>query len=80
MGPYKTATHDSFKYFLTIVNDFSSGTWTYLLSTKGNAFTILKSFISMEERQFNTKVKKAKSDNALELDSSISATTYFLSK
>lgn len=49
-GPYKTTTYDGFKYFLTIVDDFSRGTWTYLLSNKGNAFTILKSFIAMVER------------------------------
>lgn len=79
-GPYKTATHDIFKYFLTIVDDFSRGTWTYLLSTKGSAFTILKSFIYMVETQFNTKIKKVRSDNALEFGFSICATAYFLSK
>lgn len=78
-GPYKTTTYDGFKYFLIIVDNFSRGKWTYLLSAKGNAFTILKYFISMVERQFNTKIKKVRSDNALE-GSSISTTAYFLSK
>lgn len=46
-GPYKDCTYDDFKYFLTIADDFSRGTWTYLLSTKLNAFTVLKSFLAM---------------------------------
>lgn len=49
-GPYNSPTHDGFSYFLTIVDDFSRGTWTYLLSTKSNAFTTLKSFLTMVER------------------------------
>lgn len=41
-GPYKTTTHDGYKYFLTIVDNFIMSAWTYLLKTKGNAFTVLK--------------------------------------
>lgn len=69
-GPYQTPTYDGYEYFLTIVDDFSRGTWTFLLSTKSNAFTILKSFLAMIERQFNKKVKIIRSDNAWELGSS----------
>ncbi|XP_075103834.1 uncharacterized protein LOC142178393 [Nicotiana tabacum] len=56
-GPYNGATYDGFKYFLTIADDFSRGTWTYLLTNKSNVFTILKGFLAMVERQFNSKVK-----------------------
>ena len=66
-GPYKNATYNGFKYFLTIVDDYSRATWTYLLSTKINAFSMLKQFIFMVQRQFNNKVKPIRSDNALEL-------------
>jgi len=66
-GPYKHSTYNGYKYFLTIVDDYSRGTWTFLLSTKSNAFPTLKSFFAMVERQFNTKVKCIRSDNALEL-------------
>ncbi|XP_075102696.1 uncharacterized protein LOC142177534 [Nicotiana tabacum] len=68
-GPYNSATYDGFRYFLTIVDDFSRGTWTYLLTNKSNAFTILKGFLAMVERQFNSKVKTIRSDNAFELGS-----------
>lgn len=43
-GSYKTPTYNGYKYFLTIVDDFSRATWTYLLSTKSNAFSVLKCF------------------------------------
>lgn len=41
-GPYKCSTHNGYKYFLTIVDDYSRGTWTFLLTTKSNAFQFLK--------------------------------------
>ncbi|KAL8142831.1 hypothetical protein V2J09_015863 [Rumex salicifolius] len=30
-GPFQTPTHDGFKYFLTIVDDYSKVTWTHLV-------------------------------------------------
>lgn len=78
-GLYKTPTHNGFKYFLTIVDDFSRETWTFLLSTKANVFTILKHFLAMIERQFQTTVKILRSDNALELGSS-KETSLFLAE
>ncbi|XP_047267657.1 uncharacterized protein LOC124898079 [Capsicum annuum] len=66
-GPYKSPTHDGYRYFLTIVDDFSKMTWTYLLTAKSNAFPVFKSFIALIERQYNAKVKIVRSDNALEL-------------
>lgn len=56
-GPYKTTTYDGFKYFLTIVDNFSRGTWTYLLSNNDNAFTILKSFIAMVKDNLTPTLK-----------------------
>ncbi|XP_075077902.1 uncharacterized protein LOC142164245 [Nicotiana tabacum] len=78
-GPYKIPTHDGYKYFLTIVDDYSRGTWTYLLRTKSNAFPVLKSFLAMVERQFATKVKIIRSDNALELGSGSVLSSFFSS-
>nr|XP_009776989.1 PREDICTED: uncharacterized protein LOC104226654 [Nicotiana sylvestris] len=54
-------------YILEPMDNYSRGTWTFLLSSKSNAFPMLKSFLSMVERQFSTKVKMIRSDNALEL-------------
>ncbi|XP_074287642.1 uncharacterized protein LOC141612789 [Silene latifolia] len=56
-GPYHTATYNGYKYFLTIVDDFTRCTWTHLLTCKGNAFVFIKSFIQMVDTQFGRKVK-----------------------
>ena len=66
-GAFSTPTHDGFRYFLTIVNDCSRATWVYLLKPKSDVLTIFPNFIEMVERQFNTKVKGVRSDNAQEL-------------
>lgn len=66
-GPYNTPTYKGEKYFLTMVDDFSRSTWTFLLSTKSNAFPTLKAFLTLVERQFSPKLKMIKSDNAFEL-------------
>ncbi|XP_019261987.1 PREDICTED: uncharacterized protein LOC109239848 [Nicotiana attenuata] len=66
-GPFLVPTYNGYKYFLMIVDDFSQGTWTYLLSTKSNTFPVLKWFLCMVERQFASKLKVIRSDNALEL-------------
>ncbi|XP_070028960.1 uncharacterized protein [Nicotiana sylvestris] len=49
-GPYKVSIYNGYKYFLTIVNDYSRGTWTFSMSTKSNAFDALKNFLTMVER------------------------------
>ena len=56
-GPYRTTTYDGYKLFLSIVDDFSRGTWIFLLSHKSNALHMLQSFITYVETQFSTRVK-----------------------
>lgn len=70
-GPYGHATHDGYKYFLTIVDDYSRGTWVYLMSSKSNVFSLLKSFVSLVENQFATTIKRVRTDNGLEFKESI---------
>jgi hypothetical protein len=65
-GPYFLPTHDGFKYFLTIVDDCSRSTWVFLMSSKGATRSLLVSFFTMIETQFNTKIKTIRSDNGLE--------------
>lgn len=55
-GPYKVPTYNGFKYFLIIVDAYNRGTWTFLLSTKSNAFDALTNFLTKVERQFGVKV------------------------
>lgn len=46
-GPYKVSTHDGHRYFLTIVEDYSRGTWIYLPKAKNNALYLLKCFLAL---------------------------------
>nr|GEX74015.1 ribonuclease H-like domain-containing protein [Tanacetum cinerariifolium] len=40
-GPYRVSSKEGFKYFLTIVDDYSRAVWTYLLKTKDEAYKLL---------------------------------------
>lgn len=43
-GPYKVPTRKKFKYFLTIVDDYSRMTWIYLLQHKSDFLKTLEMF------------------------------------
>ena len=45
-GPYKSSTYDGFKYYFSIINDFTRITWTHLLMTKDSAFDVLNHLLS----------------------------------
>lgn len=76
-GPYHTKTYNGFRYFLTLVDDFTRVTWTHLLSCKGNALSILKTFVAMVKVHFNTQVQSFRSDNSYELGSILEAASFF---
>jgi len=46
-GPYHTKTPVGHRYVLTIVDDFSRGTWPHLMVTKDEAITLIKRFVAM---------------------------------
>ena len=69
-GAYKCSTHDGYRYFLTIVDDYSRATWVHLMSTKSNAFPLLQSFLALVETQFGISVKCIRSDNGMEFQDS----------
>jgi len=63
-GPVATSSVDGFKYFLTVVDDFTRFTWIHLLKFKYDVKTVLPSFILLIENQFSLKLKKVRFDNA----------------
>ncbi|KAK1418428.1 hypothetical protein QVD17_27572 [Tagetes erecta] len=65
-GPYKVQSRDGFKYFLTIVDDYSRVVWVYLLKSKSEVFQNLENFFHMLKTQFNSTVKIFRSDNGTE--------------
>lgn len=56
-GPFHVSTYNGFKYFVTIVDDFSRTTWIHLIASKGSAFGIIKHFVAMAETQYDNKVQ-----------------------
>ena len=46
-GPFATSTVDGFRFFLTIVDDFTICTWVYLLKNKSDTQMYLPQFASM---------------------------------
>ncbi|CAE6174213.1 unnamed protein product [Arabidopsis arenosa] len=66
-GPFATPTVEGFRYFLTIVDDYSRATWVYLMKAKNEVLTLFPGFLAMVETQYQTPVKAVRSDNAPEL-------------
>ena len=65
-GPYRIPTYKNHRFFLTLVDDFSRATWTYLLQHKSQAINVLQQFCSYVQTQFAKTVNMVRSDNALE--------------
>ncbi|KAM0019556.1 putative RNA-directed DNA polymerase [Helianthus debilis subsp. tardiflorus] len=65
-GPYKVASYDGFKYFLTVVDDYSRSVWCYFLSNKTEVFDNLKNFYELVITQFKRRIKVFRSDNGTE--------------
>lgn len=61
-GPYHTSLSGA-NYFLTLVDDFTRSTWTYLMTYKTQACSILTSFANLIQNQFSTTIKAIRSDN-----------------
>ncbi|GKB88744.1 putative reverse transcriptase domain-containing protein, partial [Tanacetum coccineum] len=65
-GPYKVTSRDGFRYFLTIVDDFSRVVWVFLLKNKTEVFDNITVFYNIIHTQFNKKIKIFRSDNGTE--------------
>lgn len=67
-GPCSLPSIHGFKYFLTIVDDYSLYTWTVLLKGKFKVKGKVIAFFNMVETQFTRKVKAIRSDNGTEFN------------
>ncbi|CAM8888862.1 unnamed protein product [Rhodiola kirilowii] len=65
-GPFSTSTMTGCKFFLTIVDDFSRNTWTFLMKQKSEVSSLVIQFFQMVNTQFNKKIKVFRSDNGSE--------------
>lgn len=65
-GPCKETSLTNTSFILTVVDDFSRGTWTFLMSHKSQVPTLLRHFIQMVHTQFQRTIRVVRSDNGLE--------------
>ncbi|GJS75492.1 ribonuclease H-like domain-containing protein [Tanacetum coccineum] len=64
-GPYKFVSNNGYKYFLTIVDDYSRPEWVYLLKYKSEVPEYIESLIELVITQSGLKAKMIKSDNGI---------------
>ena len=62
-GAISIATIEGYKFFLTIMDEYSRCTWVYLLKSKSETLALIQQFSIMVETQFNAKIKCIRSDN-----------------
>jgi len=68
-GKFPITTHNGFSFFLTIVEDFSRTTWTYLMNNKSMVYHCVNKFIKMVKTNYETNIKVIRSDNGQEFRS-----------
>ncbi|GKA98998.1 ribonuclease H-like domain-containing protein [Tanacetum coccineum] len=64
--PYKVICKDEFRYFLTIVDDYTKAVWIYLIKTKDGVYDYFVNYINLILNQFKCSIKTVRSDNGTE--------------
>jgi hypothetical protein len=65
-GPTTYTSIGGNKYDFVIVDDFTRYTWVFFLMDKSDVFDIFKKFIKRVQNEFETTIKKVRSDNKSE--------------
>ncbi|GKA85651.1 ribonuclease H-like domain-containing protein [Tanacetum coccineum] len=53
--PYMVVSKDGYKYFLTVVDDYSKALWVYLIKSKDEVSFYVESFVELINTQFNKR-------------------------
>ncbi|GJT88707.1 ribonuclease H-like domain-containing protein [Tanacetum coccineum] len=65
-GPYKVTSNEGFRFFLTVVDDYTRAVWVYMLKSKDEVFDCILVFYNLLKNQFSKSVKIFRSDNGTE--------------
>jgi len=65
-GPFSTTYVQGYRYFFTVVDDYSRYTWIFLMKSKAKTRNALIRFINLIYNQFNCRIKVIRSDNGNE--------------
>lgn len=66
-GPFSTHSFTGYRYFLTIVDDYTRHTWIYLLRRKSDVLQFVPQCFQLVETQYDKHIKVFRFDNAPEL-------------
>ncbi|GJU76400.1 retrotransposon protein, putative, ty1-copia subclass [Tanacetum coccineum] len=61
-GPFRSATKDGKRYYVTFTDDFSRYGYVYLIKHKSNTFEVFKRYQNEVENQLGRKIKVLRSD------------------
>ncbi|PKU81153.1 Retrovirus-related Pol polyprotein from transposon TNT 1-94 [Dendrobium catenatum] len=61
-GPSQTISNYGYRYYVSFIDDFSRYTWIYPLMQKSDVFYKFLEFQKMVERQFQTHIRKLRTD------------------
>ena len=61
-GPFRTATRDANRFYVTFTDDYSSYGYIYLIKHKSETFEKFKEFKQEVENQLDRKIKMLRSD------------------
>jgi hypothetical protein len=67
-GPIEYTSIGGNKYGFVIVDDFTKYTWVFLLVDKSDVFATFKSFVKGIHNEFETTIKRVRSDNDSEFN------------
>nr|GEX93824.1 ribonuclease H-like domain-containing protein [Tanacetum cinerariifolium] len=65
-SPYKVVTKDEFRYFLTIMDDYTRAVWINLIKTKDEVYDHFVNYIKLILNQFKCSMKTVRYDNGTE--------------
>ncbi|XP_071712191.1 uncharacterized protein [Rutidosis leptorrhynchoides] len=65
-GPYRVTSREGYKYFLTIVDDYTRAVWVYLLKSKDEVFENFVNYANLLLNQFEKRIKVIRTDNGTE--------------
>ena len=66
------------KYGFVIVDDYTRYTWAFFLVDKSDVFAIFKSFVKGIHNEFETTIKRVRSDNGSEFMNTLELMSYVM--
>ncbi|CAN1822216.1 Retrovirus-related Pol polyprotein from transposon TNT 1-94, partial [Linum perenne] len=63
-GPSRVASLNGTRWFITMIDEHTRMTWTFLMKEKSDTARVFKTFYTMIENQFQTKIRVLRTDNA----------------